>query len=242
MDRDDHIYYVMPGDLASRPNGAREIERRQALLQSWAFPGTRVTAIDVRNGILSIESSYDEMRAAPAGVAKIEELERAGAAAAVIGCFGDPGIEAARERVSMPVVGPGQASLLLAASLGNRIGLLSVFDSLAAMHRTQAFRAGVLDKLCSIRPTGIPVLELSGDPDATLGRLAEVGTAARDVDGADVLILGCMTLAFLDMAPRLSEALGVPVINPAQAGLKAAEVYCAMKLMHAPKIMISILD
>lgn len=228
------IYYVIPGDLSSRPEGAKEIERRQDILQSWAFPGSIITAIDVRNGIQSIESAYEELLAAPAGIEQIRALERSGADAAVIGCFGDPGLDAARELVHMPVVGPGQASLLLAAHLAHRIGIVSVFDSLAAMHRTQAFRAGVLDKLCSIRAIGIPVLDLNNDPAATVDRLIQVGRAAIETDGAEVLIMGCMTLAFLDMAPRLSEELGVPVINPAQAGLKAAETFCSMKISHSP--------
>lgn len=227
------IYYVIPGELSSRPEGAREIERRQDILQSWAFPGSIVTAIDVRNGIQSIESAYEELLAAPAGIEQIRALEKSGADAAVIGCFGDPGLDAARELVHMPVVGPGQASLLLAAHLAHRIGIVSVFDSLAAMHRTQAFKAGVLDKLCSIRAIGVPVLDLTNDPAATFDRLIQAGRVSIESDGAEVLILGCMTLAFLDMAPRLSEELGVPVINPAQAGLKAAEMFCAMKISHS---------
>src|SRR5437588_144954 len=52
---------------------------------------------------------------------------------------------------------------------------------------------------------------------------------ARLVDsGADVIALGCMSLGFLDVDERLSEELGVPVINPARAALATAEL-----LVHA---------
>ncbi|WP_420448375.1 hypothetical protein [Candidatus Palauibacter sp.] len=40
-------------------------------------------------------------------------------------------------------------------------------------------------------------------------------------------MLGCMTMGFLDVARTLSERLGVPVINPVFAALKAAESFAA---------------
>ncbi|MDB5696436.1 MAG: hypothetical protein JWN21_1979 [Sphingomonas bacterium] len=228
-----HICYVIPGDLSLSRYGSAEVRRREAVLQGWAFVGTRVTATDVQNGIGSIESSYDELRAAPAGIERIREIERGDVDAAIMGCFGDPGLEAAREMISMPVIGPGEASLLLAAQLGHRIGIVAVFDRLAAMHRGQAFRAGVLEKLCSVRGVDIPVLDLANAPEATFDRLVEVGRAALERDGAEVLILGCMSMAFLDVADRLSDVLGVPVVNPAKAALKAAESLVSMRISHS---------
>ena len=61
--------------------------------------------------------------------------------------------------------------------------------------------------------------------------------AARDAvekDGADVLILGCMSMAFL---PRVCEVLtertGVPVVNPVTAALKTAEMVVSMSLSQS---------
>jgi allantoin racemase len=229
------ICYVIPGAMSQGPLGAEEIRRRASVMQGWAFPGTEVTATDVQNGISSIESVYEELCAAPAGVEKIRELEVQGIDAAIIGCFGDPGLEAAREMVSIPVIGPGEASLLLAAQLGHRIGIITVFDSMAASMRGQAFRAGVLEKLACVRGLEIPVLRLMTEPDKTFDRIVEVGREALRRDEADVLIFGCMTLSFLEVAPRLSAALGVPVINAAQAALKAAESLVSINLSHSKK-------
>jgi allantoin racemase len=215
--------------------GAAELRRREKLLQGWAFEGTEATVVDVANGVASIESAYEELLAAPGAIERIRGLERDGVDAAIIGCFGDPGLEAARELVSFPVIGPGEASLLLAAQLGHRITILSVFDSLAASHRHQAFRAGVLDKLASVRGLNIPVLELMRDPDATFGQILKVGRRAIEQDGAEVLIFGCMTMSFLGVAPKLSAALGVPVVNAAQAALKAAESLVSINLSHSKK-------
>jgi allantoin racemase len=229
------ICYVVPGAMSQGPLGVTEMERRERLLQEWAFPGTTVTVVDVANGVKSIESAYEELLAAPGAIDRIRHLEREGIDAAIIGCFGDPGLEAARELVAIPVIGPGEASLLLAAQLAHRITILSVFDSLAASHRQQAFRAGVLDKLASVRGLDIPVLELMRDPDATFSRIVQVGRRAVEQDGAEVLIFGCMTMSFLGVAPRLSDALGVPVVNAAQAALKAAESLVSINLSHSKK-------
>jgi allantoin racemase len=229
------ICYVVPGAMSQGPLGVTEMQRRERLLQEWAFPGTTVTVVDVANGVKSIESAYEELLAAPGAIDRIRDLEREGIDAAIIGCFGDPGLEAARELVSIPVIGPGEASLLLAAQLAHRVTILSVFDSLAASHRQQAFRAGVLDKLASVRGLNIPVLELMRDPEATFSRIVQVGRRAIEQDGAEVLIFGCMTMSFLGVAPKLSDALGVPVINAAQAALKAAESLVSIHLSHSKK-------
>lgn len=230
-----NIYYVIPGAISKGPLGAAEVRRREAILQSWAFPGTQAQAVDVDNGVFSIESAYEELIAAPAGIDRIRQLETEGADATIIGCFGDPGLEAARELVTIPVIGPGESSMLLAAQLGHRFSVLAVFDSLAATHRGQAFRAGVLDKLASVRGIGVPVLELMTEPEATFTKIVEMGRKAMDDDGAEALVFGCMTMAFLDIAPRLSDTLGIPVINPAQAALKAAETLVSAGLSHSKK-------
>ena len=51
-----------------------------------------------------------------------------------------------------------------------------------------------------------------------------------DKDGADTLILGCMSMAFLGISDRLQQDLGVPVVNPALVTLKFAEMLVAANL------------
>lgn len=230
-----HIVYLVPAAMANGPMGAQEMRRRESLLQEWSFHGAKVTVSDVPGGVTSIESSYEELLAAAGSIDAIRRLEQEGADAVIIGCFGDPGLEPAREMVTMPLIGPGEASLLLAAQLGHRLSIVSVFDSLAATHRYQAYRAGVLDKLASVRGIEVPVLELMRNPDATFARIVDVGRRCIEEDGADTLVFGCMTMSFLGVAPKLSDALGVPVINAAQAALKAAETLVSLRLSHSKR-------
>lgn len=227
------ICYVIPGNLSARSTGAGELSRRRQLLSDWAFVGSEITAVEVFNGVLAIETAYDEILAMPGCVAAIRDQESQGIDATIVGCFADPGLDAARELVSIPVIGPGEASMLLAAQLGHQFSVIATLDGQTHAYRAQAFRTGVLPKLASVRGMDVSVLDLSTDKEVTFGALVHAGRRAITEDGADVLILGCMTLAFMNVTRDLSDELGVPVVNPAQAALKSAEVLVALGLAHS---------
>lgn len=229
------VAYVVPGPMSKGPMGRAEMERREALLQGWAFAGTEVDVVDVPNGPASIESAYEEHLSIPPTLDRIRGCEIDGYDAAIIGCFGDPGLEAARELVDMPVVGPCEASALLAASLGHRFTILTIYDSMAASQEYLVHRIGVRDKLASVRATDIAVLDLMKDPAHTLERVLEVGQTAIREDRADALIFGCMTMSFLGLADTVSERLGVPAINAGRAALKAAEVLVSQGMSHSKR-------
>jgi allantoin racemase len=161
------------------------------------------------------------------------ELEREGFEAIVPGCFGDPGIDALRELVSIPVVGPGAASMLVAAGLGHRFGIVTVLESVVRPLENLALLTGVATKLAAVRQIGIPVLELNTDRERTFARLVEVSRRVIEDDRADVLILGCGTLSF--RSTELQRVIGVPVVNPLQAALRMAELLVGSGLSHSKR-------
>ena len=229
------IAYVVPGPMSKGPMGLKEMRRREGLMNGWAFAGTQVSVIDVPNGPASIESTYEEMIAIPPTLDLIMDVESRGFDAAIIGCFGDPGLEAARELVRMPVIGPCESAMLTAAGLGHKFGVLTIYDSLVPMMEMLAVKAGVSGKLSSVRPTNIAVLDLMKDPEATKATLIEVARACVERDRADALLFGCMTMSFLDMGDEIGAALGVPVVNAGRCALKHAEMLASMGLAHSKK-------
>lgn len=229
------IQYLVPGPMSKGPMGPQELLRRQALLNSWAFAGTEVVVVDVPDGPASIESAYEELLSVPATLEGVMQAEKDGFDAVILGCFGDPGLEAARELVSIPVIGPGEASLLLAASLGHRFSVVTILDNVVAGQELQAYKAGVKDKLASVVATEIPVLDLMKDPAKSRARVIEVGRQAITQHRADTLMLGCMTMSFLDVADEVSAELGVPVINAGKAALKAAESLVSLGMAHSKR-------
>src|SRR5207245_6707666 len=89
----------------------------------------------------------------PGTLVQVQEAARAGYAGAIIGCFGDPGLDAARELVEMPVVGPAEASMLMACTLGHRFSVISVLESVVPSLRHLAHRVGVSEKLADRKST-----------------------------------------------------------------------------------------
>lgn len=228
--------YVIPGPMSRTSLGFTELERRGECLRSWAAPGTSIDIRDVSRGPASIESAYEEyLSVAPAAEAVLE-AEADGYDAAVLGCFGDPGIDALREILTrMVVVAPGEAACHLAAMLGESFGIVSAVGSIVNPLRHLVRRIGLNEKLAGIAVVDIPVLELSRNPAAALVRMEAAGRKLVEQRGADTVVLGCMSMSFLDATPKLESALGVPVVNPAKAALKLAEAVVGAGLRHSKR-------
>lgn len=141
------------------------------------------------------------------------------AAALVIACFGDPGLPEMRAVARCPVFGIQESAVLTAMSRGHRFGVISILATSVERHR-QAFDAmGVLGRCAGDRALDLGVGDLADAP-RTLARMIEIGSALRDQDGADVLILGCAGMA--QYRARLEAALELPVIEPCQAAAAMA--------------------
>ncbi len=217
-----HVTYFIPGPMSRGQLGRRELERRREYLERHAARDTIISVQDWDTGPESIESAAEEYLSVPGLLTAAPILEADGTNAIVVGCFGDPGLSAARELTSIPVVGPGQASAHLAAQLGSRFAILTVVDEVVPAIGRQMRGHGVAGFLAGVRAVEVPVLELRRRRDEVLGELVRVGTQVVQ-SGADTLVLGCMTMGFLDVARDLQQELGVPVVNPVLAALKLAE-------------------
>ena len=229
------ICYLVPGPMGRGPEGRAELQRRGDLLKEYAGPGTEVGIVDVPEGPASIESMYEEYLSIPATARRAVELEQQGWEALILGCYGDPGLDALRELVSIPIVGPGEATALVAASLGHRFSIITITESVIAPTERQIRNVGVGEKLASVRVVGIPVLELHHDRERTIAATVEQGRQAIKEDRADTLIVGCMSMGFLEIAEAAGAELGVPFLNPARVSLKFAEALVGAGLTHSRK-------
>ncbi|MFZ8941201.1 MAG: aspartate/glutamate racemase family protein [Gemmobacter sp.] len=165
------------------------------------------------------------------------------AAGFVIACFGDPGVHALRDRTRKPVIGIQEAavapepasaevkaeSAAPALTLGQRFGIIAILPRSIPRHLRSLGAMGVLGRLAGDRALGLGVAELA-QPARTEARLIETGRALRDMDGAEVLILGCAGMA--RYRARLEDALGLPVIDPCQVAVATALGRIALGLRH----------
>jgi allantoin racemase len=212
--------------------GQAEIQRRQDYLQRHADADTEIKVQSVPSGYPSIESERDVVTVAPHLLHGMQRAEADGASAGIIGCFSDPALDAIRETVKMPVVGPGQSAIALAMQLGESYSILSPLDSGAKRARPRLRGQGLTERLASIRGVGVSVVDLTRGDNAAWDRIIETGRRCID-DGADVLVMGCMSMAFMGVERELSDRLSVPVVSPVLAALKTAETLLDLTLTHS---------
>lgn len=200
-------------------------------------PDTELSHVEIDHGPASIESDYDEMLATPATVARIIEAERDGMDAVIINCMGDPGMQAGREVVRIPVIGPCEATMHLASMLGHTFSVITVLKTLRRQFENQAKIYGVRSKLASVRAVEIPVLDLESDKQRLVQSLADEAQLAVEQDGAHVMLFGCTGM--IGAAKAVEEELAqrgypdVPVIDSMVWAVKLAETMADLGIVHS---------
>ena len=139
--------------------------------------------------------------------------------AIVIACYSDPGLHVCREATGRPVFGINEAGVLTALARGERFGVIAIKQRSIRRHVRYMRQMGLLDRLAGERPLEMSVAE-TATGERTLEKMIEIGRQLRDLDGADVIVMGCAGMA-RHRAPLEAE-LGAPVIDPTQAAVAMA--------------------
>jgi allantoin racemase len=181
-----------------------------ASARAVAGPGVVVEAVSPAMGPVSVESHYDEALAVPGLLAEITLGERRGVDGYVVACFGDPGLDAARELATGPVVGIAEAAMRTAGYLGRTFSVVTTLARTIGRAEDLALRYGLERQCAGVHACELAVLALETDPDAYPKILAACA-GALDRDGSDVVVLGCAGMAAL--CGRLTKELGVPVVD-----------------------------
>lgn len=145
-------------------------------------------------------------------------VEREKAAAYILACVSDPGLEAVRTATGSPVFGPLRCAVAAALMRGERFGIVAFTDQSKPRQRRALQALGVESRLVASIPLNLD-MEVLTDPVAPRARLAE---AARELValGAEAVILGCAGMA--GHRGFAEQACGVPVIEPCQAAVSQA--------------------
>ncbi len=192
-----------------------------------------VVVRSLKEGPKAIESEYDKNRAAHYVVDKIIKAEKESFNAAIINCFDDPGLQAAREVSNILVLGIGETSIITALLLGYRLAIISTGVYSKLLYYRRAIELGVKKRVAYIGGINVGVLDLRKDENKTMALLVEEGRRAVDTYGADVIVLGCG--GFIGMAKKLERELGVPVIGPTETTFKIAESFAGMGVTHSKR-------
>lgn len=195
-----------------------ELARSLAWCAGPLLPTIRcVTLADGPNGISTARDSDD---AAPAVIRYVERwASDPGTGAFVIACFSDPGVAAARELTAKPVIGIGEAGLLAALGVGDRVGTIGVSSGGGAKALRLARQVGVLDRFAGHVGLGLDYADLQ-HPGRVSASLLEAGRLLRDRDHATVLLFAGAGLG--RYGPALRRETGLPVVDPTEAAVTLA--------------------
>ncbi|MBO3083173.1 aspartate/glutamate racemase family protein [Cellulomonas fengjieae] len=191
-----------------------------------AAPGTVVDAVQPTMGPASIESHYEEALAVPGLLEQVALGESEGVDGYVVACFGDPGVDAARELARGPVIGIAEAAMHAAALVGRRFTVVTTLGRTTARARELADRYGFRESCVAVRACEISVLGLE-QPGARERLTAECRRAVQQ-DGADAVVLGCAGMA--ELCAAIADDIGVPVVDGVAAGTVLVQSLLALGL------------
>jgi allantoin racemase len=203
-------------------------------------PGVEYVFVPVKNSCHNADSAYEllilDAYVTEAGLGSEEE----GFDAVVMDTVSDSGLAALRSRLTIPVLGPGLVQQHVAAILGKRFSILTMWDRWVSMYEKTMAEYGTRPFCASIRAIGVrPDQEqlLAGKEDVVFEALEREGRAAIEQDGADVILIGSTTMH--QAVEHLRRTLPVPVINPGPLAIKLAEVLVTLGLSHSKRAYMS---
>lgn len=209
----------MPTILVINPNSNPAVTQGfdEALSPLRLPGGPQIHCETLAEGPFGIQSQADvESVALPLArvVAQRQDVD-----AFIIACYSDPGLFVCREATSKPVLGIAECGLLSAMARGQRFGVIAIARKSIPRHIRYMRQMGILDRLAAERALEMSVAEAASGDD-TLARMIATGKELRDLDGADVIVMGCAGMA--RHRRNVEAALGIPVIDPVQAAVTMA--------------------
>jgi allantoin racemase len=203
------------------------------MLTPYEQPGVTLTYSVVTIGTPSVRHHLDHVLVAPGVVEQAVKAEANGADAIVIDCLIEPGIDACKEVVKIPVVGIGQVAFHTAAMLGTRCSVVTTGKTnvplLERFIRAHGFNAQCVN---------VRTINVHQDSDYELDKvyecLQEHIISSIEQDRADVVILGSGRL--VGYQERLMQRLashnyeGVVLIEPLPLGIHYAHTLVAAGL------------
>ena len=209
------------------------IERLQGLLNEVASPGVRFEV----HGLDPPDHSFHpltEFRCASQVIANALQAEKAGYDAFVLGHFQEPGLLEIRSSVDIPVIALGEANLLAALSMGQRIGLVTIDPIFIPWHDRQVRGHGFDERYVGTAALtmNLPRFMAAFTDDKAYAAVRDEFVAeVRPLvaAGAEVIIPagGLPMLLFARERPFLID--GAPVLNGIAVVAKATEMALALK-------------
>lgn len=204
--------------LIINPNTTADVTRRMVdAMTPLLGPSVAVSAVTARFGadFIACEAAYSI-----AAHAAIDAWATHGGPldGVLLGCFGDPGVEALRELSPAPVTGLAEAAMRAAAGRG-RFAIVTGGPRWPAMLERLARQLGLDSALQRVHCVERNGGQLAADPVAAIELLTDACRQASRGGQVDTVILGGAALAGL--AEHVAPRLDVPLLDNVACGARA---------------------
>jgi allantoin racemase len=160
----------------------------------------------------------DQLRIAADVVTRMAPSLAGTADGVIVAAFGDPGVEALGEALSVPVAGIAACAMGEAAAGGRRFAVVTTTPALVSAIAARAASLGLGRQLAGVRTTEGPPQALMVDRQRLVAALEHAGRRAIAEDAAEAIIIGGGPLAAA--AQDLRNRLPCPVIEPIPAAVR----------------------
>jgi allantoin racemase len=210
-----------------------DLAAKKRSLQTVLRPDTQLDMFAADSGVPYIESSFEFYLSEAAVARKVVEVAHMGYDAVIGTAFLDNGLDAARELVDIPVVGPAKVTLYMAATLANSFAVIAAAGDLPKHVRAFAKVLGVADRLVAVPTLKCTVADFLHDEDNAVAMTIAMGRQLMEEHGAEALILGCG--ATTGLAARVAKELDIPVLDPGLTAVKYAEMLVDLGLSQSKR-------
>lgn len=218
--------------LVLNPNTSRLVtDKIEKVVRKVARKDVEVVVDCLEHGPEVLESYYDEARATPYSIEKVQQANREGFDAVIIAAFCDPGIEALKEISDIPVYGTEEAAFSAALLLGNKFAILTEKKQKESVKAQHVRKLGLESRFANVRALGMGVVEIAEDERKVIDRAVELSRRMIDEDKAEVIIMGCASMA--GYSAELEEKLQVPILDPVSVAYKMVEGLTELGIRHS---------
>jgi Asp/Glu/hydantoin racemase len=229
----------MPEDAASQARSAKVL----ALLQSYASPGTEFelgfpddypgarASVDLttRNVVPELHHLFQT----PTIVRKMVWAEQQGFDAVLMSNTFDPGVEAGRQAVQIPVIGVLRTTLHVGATLTSAIVVIVPLEEHIEYTWRKIRGYGMQDFVRDVRAVGLYSEDAAQRRDEIFERaVAVMQTTIRETRAQCLIPLGGAVFPYIVDTADLQAAVGLPVLNTKAIGVRFAEMCVTLGLRH----------
>lgn len=222
--------------LVANPNSSEDVTNSimKTAKGSNINKGTELIALTNPKGTKAIDCTFSDYQSAWSfhrEILKQVEVEKPDAV--VVAGFGNLGIFALKEVLSIPALSISEISMSVASTLGHKFNILTTLKQFIPAQEDIVRMFGMESKCSCVRAIDVSVEDCVSNREKTLNLLESEVLDIMENTQAEVIILGSGGLSGYNK--ELENRVNIPVLDPVQTTVKFAEMMVGLGISHSKK-------